>query len=83
MAVTVTGRVCKRTVYVRLEKLQSVRMTTQGPVQRMLSLASVHGDAAGRWAHAVFSDRQAEQARGLLDKLADLSRSARSAEGST
>jgi membrane protein YdbS with pleckstrin-like domain len=55
---------------------------TQGPVQRMLSLASVHGDAAGRWAHAAFSDRQAEQARGLLDTLADLSRSARSAEGS-
>ncbi len=81
MAVTVTGRVCKKTAYVRLEKLQSVRMT-QGPVQRMLSLASVHGDAAGRWAHAAFADRQAEQARGLLDTLADLSRKARSAEGS-
>ena len=81
MAVTVTGRVCKKTVYLRLEKLQSVRLT-QGPVQRMLSLASVHGDAAGRWAHAAFSDRQAEQARGLLDQLADLGRSARSAEGS-
>ncbi len=82
MAVTVTGRVCKRTVYMRLEKLQSVRLT-QGPVQRMLSLASVHGDAAGRWAHAVFSDRQADQARGLLSELADLSRSARSAESSS
>ncbi|MGH3420890.1 MAG: PH domain-containing protein [Streptosporangiaceae bacterium] len=81
MAVTVTGRVCKRTVYVRLEKLQSVRMT-QGPVQRMLSLASVHGDAAGRWAHAVLADRQADQARGLLSELADLSRSARGAGGS-
>jgi putative membrane protein len=82
MAVTVTGRVRKMTVYMRLEKLQSVRLT-QGPVQRMLSLASVHGDAAGRWAHAAFSDRQADQARGLLSELADLSRSARSAESSS
>ncbi|MDQ2811630.1 MAG: PH domain-containing protein [Actinomycetota bacterium] len=82
MAVTVTGRVCKRTVYLRLEKLQSVRLT-QGPVQRRLSLASVHGDAAGRRAHAVFSDRQAEQARGLLAELAHLSQSARSAESSS
>jgi putative membrane protein len=82
MAVTVTGRVCKETVYMRLEKLQSVRLT-QGPVQRRLSLASVHGDAAGHRAHAVFADRQVEQARGLLDELADLSRSARSAESSS
>ena len=79
MAVTVTGRVCKKTVYMRLEKLQSVRLT-QGPVQRRLSLASVHGDAAGRRAHAVFQDRQADQARELLDELAGLSRSARSAD---
>jgi putative membrane protein len=82
MAVAVTGRVCKKTVYMRLEKLQSVRLT-QGPVQRRLSLASVHGDAAGRRAHAVFSDRQADHARGLLDELAALSRSARSAEASS
>jgi putative membrane protein len=82
MAVTVTGRVCKKTVFMRLEKLQSVRLT-RGPVQRRLSLASVHGDAAGRRAHALFSDRHADQARGLLDELADLSRSARSAESSS
>jgi putative membrane protein len=82
MAVTVTGRVSKKTVYMRLEKLQSVRLT-QGPVQRRLSLASVHGDAAGRRAHAVFSDRDADQARRLFDELADLSRSARSAETSS
>jgi putative membrane protein len=81
MAVTVTGRVCKETVYMRLEKLQSVRLT-QGPVQRRLSLASVHGDAAGRRAHAFFADRPADQARELLDELAGLSRSARSAESS-
>jgi putative membrane protein len=79
MAVTVTGRVCKKTTYMRLEKLQSVRLT-QGPVQRRLSLATVHGDAAGRWAHAAFRDRDADQARELLDVLAALGRSARSAE---
>jgi putative membrane protein len=82
MAVTVTGRVCQKTVYMRLEKLQSVRLT-QGPVQRRLSLASVHGDAAGRRAHAVFSDRDADQARRLFDELAELRRSARSAESSS
>jgi putative membrane protein len=80
MAVTVTGRVCKKTVYMRLEKLQSVRLT-QGPAQRRLSLASVHGDAAGRWAHAAFRDRPADQAQELLDELAELSRGARHAEG--
>jgi putative membrane protein len=79
MAVTVTGRACKKTVYMKLEKLQSVRLT-QGPVQRRLSLASVHGDAAGRQAHAAFADREADQARELLDELATLGRSARSAE---
>jgi putative membrane protein len=63
----------------KLEKLQSVRLT-QGPVQRWLSLASVHGDAAGRRAHAAFADREADQARELLGKLAALGRSARSAE---
>jgi putative membrane protein len=81
MAVTVTGRVCKKTVYMKLEKLQSVRFT-QGPVQRRLSLASVHGDAAGRRAHALFADRQTDQAQELFDELAGLSRTARSAEGS-
>jgi putative membrane protein len=81
MAVTVTGRVTRKTVYMKLEKLQSVRFT-QGPVQRRLSLASVHGDAAGRWAHAAFRDRPADQARELLDELAALGRRARSAEAS-
>ena len=79
MAVTITGRVCKKTVYMKLEKLQSVRLT-QGPVQRRLSLASVHGDAAGWQAHAAFADREADQARELLDELATLGRSARSTE---
>jgi putative membrane protein len=81
MAVTVTGRMTRKTVYMKLEKLQSVRFT-QGPVQRRLSLASVHGDAAGRRAHAAFRDRPADQARELLDELAALGRSARSAEAS-
>lgn len=79
IAVAVTGRVARKTVYLRLEKLQSVRFT-QGPVQRKLSLASVHGDAAGQRARVLFADRQADQAQELFDELAGLSRTARSAE---
>ena len=41
-------------------------------MQRRLSLASVHGDAAGRQALAAFADREADQARELLDELATL-----------
>lgn len=37
-------------------------------------------DAAARGAHALFQDREADQARELLDQLAALGRSARSHE---
>ena len=77
MAVAVTGRLTKTTVWIRLEKLQSVRYV-QGPVQRRLGLASVHGDAAGRHAHVTFRDRDAREADALLARLAELSREARS-----
>jgi putative membrane protein len=77
VAVTVTGRLTKTTVWMRLEKLQSVRYV-QGPLQRRLGLASVHGDAAGRHAHVTFRDRDAAEAATLLDRLAQLSRNARS-----
>ena len=43
----VTGRIRKVTTWLPLEKAQSVRMVT-GPVQRHLSLATLHVDAAGR-----------------------------------
>ncbi|HEX6519109.1 MAG TPA: PH domain-containing protein [Streptosporangiaceae bacterium] len=76
MAVTVTGRLTRTTVWMRLEKVQSVRYV-QGPVQRRLGLASVYADAAGRRVHAVFRDRTVQEAEGLLRDLAALSRTAR------
>jgi putative membrane protein len=76
MAVTSTGRLTKVTVWLRLEKLQSIRLV-QGPVQRRLGLATVHADAAGRRVQASFRDRREGEARELLDELAFLSRAAR------
>jgi putative membrane protein len=76
MAVASTGRVTKTTVWLRLEKLQSVRLV-QGPLQRALDLATVHGDAAGRHVHVIFRDRPAREAPELLDQLAALSRTQR------
>jgi putative membrane protein len=76
MAVTSTGRLTKETVWLRLEKLQSIRFV-QGPVQRRLGLATVHADAAGRRVQAAFRDRPEGEARELLDELAVLSRAAR------
>jgi putative membrane protein len=75
-AMGVTGRLRKVTTWVPLEKVQSVRMVT-GPVQRALSLATVHVDAAGRRVRAEFRDRPADEAAQLVGDLAALSRSAR------
>jgi putative membrane protein len=75
-AMAVTGRLRKLTTWMPLEKAQSVRFV-QGPVQRRLGLATVHVDAAGRDVRAEFRDRPAAAARGLVDQVAALSRSAR------
>jgi putative membrane protein len=75
-AMGVTGRLRKVTTWVPLEKVQSVRMVT-GPVQRALSLATVHVDAAGRGVRAEFRDRPGKEAAQLAEDLAALSRSAR------
>ena len=75
-AMGVTGRLRKVTTWVPLEKVQSVRMVT-GPVQRILSLATVHVDAAGRRVRAEFRDRPGEEAGPLVEELAALCRSAR------
>ena len=45
-AMGVTGRIRKVTTWLPLAKVQSVRLVS-GPVQRSLSLATVHLDAAG------------------------------------
>jgi len=76
LAVAITGRIRRTTVWIPLEKVQSVRLV-QGPLQRRLSLATVHVDAAGKRTHAVFRDRPADEARQLTDTLAALSRTAR------
>jgi len=75
-AIAVTGRIRRVTVWLPLEKTQSVRLV-QGPLQRRLRLATVHVDAAGRRVRAEFRDRPDDEARPLVDRLAALSRTAR------
>ena len=73
---TTSGRLRRVTSWVPLEKVQSLRHV-QGPVQRRLSLASVHVDTAGRAAHATLRDRDAGEAATALAELTDLARTAR------
>ena len=73
---TTSGRLRRVTCWVPLEKVQSLRHV-QGPVQRRLSLASVHVDTAGRAAHATLRDRDAAEAATALEELTDLARTAR------
>ncbi len=75
-AVCVTGRLTKSTTWVPLEKSQSIRRV-QGPAQRVLGLATVHVDVAGRRARAEFRDRGTAEADALVEELTALSRSAR------
>ncbi|HEY3733925.1 MAG TPA: PH domain-containing protein [Streptosporangiaceae bacterium] len=71
------GRVCRKTTWVPLEKVQSFRWV-QGPVQRRLGLASVHLDVAGKRVAASIEDRGAAEARDILGRLPALARAARS-----
>jgi putative membrane protein len=73
---TTSGRLRRVTCWVPLEKVQSLRHV-QGPVQRRLSLASVHVDTAGRTVHATLRDRDASEAGRALAELTDLARVAR------
>jgi putative membrane protein len=75
-AIAVTGRIRRITVWLPLEKAQSVRFA-QGPLQRRLRLATVYLDAAGRGVRAEFRDRSAGEAWALAATLAALSRTAR------
>ena len=70
------GRVCRKTTWVPLEKVQSIRWI-QGPVQRRLGLASVRLDVAGRRVTASITDRDAAEAQQILARLPDLARVAR------
>lgn len=77
MAVATTGRLGRATCWVPLEKVQSVRRV-QGPLQRLLGVASVHLDVAGRRTQAAFTDRGVEEADALVEDLTVLCREARS-----
>ncbi|HEY4463648.1 MAG TPA: PH domain-containing protein [Streptosporangiaceae bacterium] len=70
------GRVAKKTTWVPLEKVQSIRWV-QGPLQRRLALASVRLDVAGRRVTANIKDRDAAEADDILRRLPDLARAAR------
>lgn len=73
-----TGRIRRVTVWVPLEKVQSLRRV-EGPVQRRLRLASVHVDTAGRAVHATLRDRDRAEADDALADLVRLARAARRA----
>jgi len=70
------GRICRKTTWVPLEKVQSVRWV-QGPVQRRLELASIRLDVAGRRVTASIQDRAAAEAQQILSRLPDQARAAR------
>jgi putative membrane protein len=74
------GRICRKTTWLPLEKVQSFRWV-QGPVQRRLGLASVLLDVAGRRVHADIEDRSAAEASELITRLPGLARAARAAAG--
>ncbi|GGM13428.1 hypothetical protein GCM10007977_013150 [Dactylosporangium sucinum] len=69
------GVLTRELVAVPLARVQSVRVT-QGPLQRLLTLATVHVDTAGGL-HAVARHRDALDAYALADDLARRSRAAR------
>jgi putative membrane protein len=74
--VTTTGRLTRVSVWVPLEKVQSLRRV-QGPVQRRLRLATIHVDTAGRNVHAALRDRDVEEADAALAELVAAARAAR------
>ena len=71
------GRICRKTTWVPLEKVQSIRWV-QGPLQRRLGLATVRLDVAGRRVTVGIQDRGTAEADELLGRLPDLARAARS-----
>ena len=74
--VATSGRLRRVTIWVPLAKVQSLRRI-QGPAQRRLALASIHLDVAGRGAHAILRDRDADEADRALSDLVRLCRRAR------
>ena len=75
-AVTTGGRLGRVTAWIPLGKVQSLRLV-QGPVQRRLRLATIHLDTAGRNLHSALRDRDADEARAVIEELSGLAREAR------
>ncbi|GLY02063.1 PH domain-containing protein [Actinoplanes sp. NBRC 101535] len=76
--VTRWGRVTREMSLVPYARLQSVRVV-QGPVQRMLGLATVYADTAGGRA-GIARDRDLAEAWAIADELASRSRRARAVQ---
>jgi putative membrane protein len=76
--VTRDGLLTRRLAVVQYSRIQSVRIR-QGPLQRMLRLASVWVDIAGGGVEAAALHRDAAEAVALASELADRSRAARHA----
>jgi putative membrane protein len=72
------GWLVQRLVIAPLARAQSVRVV-QGPIQRMLRLADVHVDTAGRL-HVVGEHRDVDEAYTLAATLASAARAARARE---
>ena len=74
------GRVGRKTTWIPLEKVQSIRWV-QGPVQRRLGLATIRLDVAGRRVTGDLQDRDVDEAAEVLARLPDLARHARARWG--
>jgi putative membrane protein len=75
-AVGGTGRLTRVTTWVPLSKVQSIR-TVEGPVQRMLHLATLHLDTPGRFHGAALVDREGAEVAKLAAALPSLCAAAR------
>lgn len=80
-AVSTSGRVRRLTEWVPLGKVQSIR-SVQGPFERLLRLASVHLDAAGRRTSVRYWHRSAPEMEELMGALPGECEAARGREAS-
>ena len=74
--VTTSGRLRRSRDTVPLAKVQSIRLV-EGPLQRVLGLATVHLDIAGRNVHAAIRDRERSECDVVMAELAAAARRAR------
>jgi putative membrane protein len=70
------GRVCRKVTIAPIEKAQSIRQV-QGPLERLLGLASIYVDVAGRRGGVKMSSRDVTEASQLIERLTIDARAAR------